>query len=234
MKGRALSGTSGVSHPVARASVAPPPLASTPALGRQRPVTRPTDGRVVRRLVNRTAVVDTLIGLFNEGVVDPSLEEIAQRAGVSARSVFRYFDSLDELRSAVVRRSFERVGLLVLTPEMRHGSLNERMVAVADGRAALYEVVAGVARVARGHELEVAAVGAQVAAFRRQLLQQLREAFSPELSRLRKVDAEERLVSLAVLLSFESWDLQTRCFQRSRAQVRSGWLSAMSALFRSR
>ena len=52
------------------------------------------DGRRARRDRNRVAVVDSLLALYAEGDLNPSTDAIALRAGLSPRSLFRYFDDL--------------------------------------------------------------------------------------------------------------------------------------------
>ncbi len=67
------------------------------------------DGRVERRERNRAAVVDAMVSLLDEGVLDVTLERAAERAGVSVRSVFRYFDGVDDLRRQTTARHFDVV-----------------------------------------------------------------------------------------------------------------------------
>ncbi|HRE00682.1 MAG TPA: TetR family transcriptional regulator, partial [Ilumatobacteraceae bacterium] len=62
------------------------------------------DGRRGRRDRNRDAVVDALLTLYHDGVLEPSADAIAEQAGLSARSLFRYFDDLDDLQRAAVER----------------------------------------------------------------------------------------------------------------------------------
>ena len=59
------------------------------------------DGRVVRGLRNREALVDAIITLNEEGVLRPSAAEIAERAGVSLRSVYRHFEDIDAFMEEV-------------------------------------------------------------------------------------------------------------------------------------
>ena len=61
------------------------------------PATEPADGRHARRDRNRVAVVDAMLELFAAGNLAPSSDEIAEKAGLSPRSLFRYFDDLDDL-----------------------------------------------------------------------------------------------------------------------------------------
>ena len=60
------------------------------------------DGRRLRREQNRDAVLDALGALFHEGSYQPSTNEIAERGGISPRSLFRYFDDVDDLNRAAI------------------------------------------------------------------------------------------------------------------------------------
>ena len=64
------------------------------------------DGRNARRVRNRQAVVDATLALLDEGHTDISVDEVVERSGVSKRSIFRYFETLDDLdRAPDVMRS---------------------------------------------------------------------------------------------------------------------------------
>jgi AcrR family transcriptional regulator len=74
-----------------------------------------TDGRQLRRRRNREAVVEALLDLYRDGNLSPSTEEIAERSGLSPRSLFRYFDDVNDLvRSAVERQQERAIPLAVI------------------------------------------------------------------------------------------------------------------------
>ena len=75
-------------------------------------VTPLTDGRNQRRDRNREAVVRALLELYREGNLGPSADEIAARAGISARSLFRYFDDVDTLVRAAIARQQQHLAPL--------------------------------------------------------------------------------------------------------------------------
>src|SRR6185437_733480 len=66
------------------------------------------DGRRLRRDRNRMAVVDALLDLYGESNLRPSTAEIADRAGLSHRSLFRYFDDFDDLCREAICRAEQR------------------------------------------------------------------------------------------------------------------------------
>ena len=107
------------------------------------------DGRSARRDRNRESVVDALLELYGEGHMRPSLDLVAQRSGVSHRSVFRYFEDLDELDRVAIERFHERCAHLFEIPALGEGSLSARIERLVDQRLILHDATARVARVAR-------------------------------------------------------------------------------------
>ena len=55
------------------------------------------DGRRTRGLANKQSIVAALTDLIREGVVAPTAEQVAAKAGVGLRSVFRHFDDMETL-----------------------------------------------------------------------------------------------------------------------------------------
>lgn len=188
------------------------------------------DGRNARRQANRRAVLDALVAFLNEGVLEPTVDELIKRAGVSERSLFRYFDGLEDLRAAAVTHAFGDVAHLLQVPASVPGPLPARIRALVNRRLDLFEAIAGVARLARARELEVPNTAVRIQRFREQLMAQVAVQFAPELERLAKAEAERVLMACTVLLSFESWDAQTRGYGRSRAKVRATLVGALSAI----
>src|SRR3954464_13078049 len=91
------------------------------------------DGRRLRSDRSRAAVVDALLTLYEEGNPQPGAAEIARRAGVSERSVFRHFEDLDSLAETAIEREIERVGSLFRAPSAE-GPTDARVRALVDQR----------------------------------------------------------------------------------------------------
>ncbi|MEO1059567.1 MAG: helix-turn-helix domain-containing protein, partial [Actinomycetota bacterium] len=85
------------------------------------------DGRSLRRERNREAVIDALVELIQEGNLEPGAKQIAERAGVSHRSVFRYFDDMTDLAETAVRREFAAAAELAAIPQPSSDSLAARI-----------------------------------------------------------------------------------------------------------
>ena len=111
------------------------------------------DGRRARRDRNRETVVDAILSLYQEGNVSPSLVEIADRSGVSHRSVFRYFQDLEELYRVAIERHHAMLEPFLQFDDAPAGDPAERIEQFVDHRFDLYERVAPVARVGRMHAL---------------------------------------------------------------------------------
>src|SRR5687768_10961548 len=107
------------------------------------------DGRKLRREQNREAVVDALVGLFEAGDYTPSSGTIAARAGISPRSLFRYFDDVDDLNRAAIERHIA-INRHLFEPQVDHTLPTAAKVeAFVAARAELHEAVAPGARAAR-------------------------------------------------------------------------------------
>lgn len=98
------------------------------------------DGRRLRSERTRKAVVGAMLELIREGDLRPTAERIAERAGVSERTVFQHFKAreamfvaLTELQAEAVREIWYRLP--------RKGSYEERMDAFIDQRVRLLEFI---------------------------------------------------------------------------------------------
>ena len=109
-----------------------------------------SDGRRRRRTQNREAVLDALVSLFDEGVYEPSSAEIAERAGLSPRSLFRYFDDVDDLSRAAIERQLAAALPLVEPGVGSEAPLPARIAELVDARVRLYEAIEPAARAGTG------------------------------------------------------------------------------------
>ena len=55
------------------------------------------DGRLLRSERSRHLIVEAMIELIDEGVLTPTAQQVAKRANVGIRSVFRHFDDMDSI-----------------------------------------------------------------------------------------------------------------------------------------
>jgi AcrR family transcriptional regulator len=71
------------------------------------------DGRQSRTARSRLAICEACLDLVEEGALQPSAEEIAERAGLSRRSIFNHFSDLAELYDAVAEAANQRCAPLL-------------------------------------------------------------------------------------------------------------------------
>jgi TetR/AcrR family transcriptional regulator, regulator of autoinduction and epiphytic fitness len=107
-----------------------------------------TDGRTARRERNRRAVLDAVLDLFAEGDLTPVPEAVAERSGVSLRSVYRFLSDTDDLVRAAIDRHLERVGHLFVFKGVGEGTFEERVRTLVDARLTLHQAIGPTARAA--------------------------------------------------------------------------------------
>ncbi len=177
------------------------------------------DGRAQRSQRSRAAIVQALFDLVGEGVLQPTAQQVAERARVGLRSVFRHFADMDSLFAEIDQRvRVQAVPLLEAEPP--RGRRDERARALIARRIQLFERIAPYKRAGGLQRWRSAFVARNHA----QLARALRAALLSALPELR--DAPPDVVeALDVALSFESWD-------RLRTDQRLGRERASAALER--
>jgi AcrR family transcriptional regulator len=185
------------------------------------------DGRRLRRQQNREAVIDALLASFREGNYQPSSNEIAERAGLSPRSLFRYFDDIDDLHRAATTRELRRARPLLeigVEPDAPTGAKIRALVA---SRVRLYDQTVSSATAVRIAAHRYPVLATELAARRSFLRAQIAALFAPELAR----DHRALLPALDVLCSFESYELLRVDQRLSRPKTEAALVAALTALF---
>ncbi len=191
-----------------------------------------TDGRRARRERGRLAVSEAMIDLVLEGHLPPTTEEIAERASVSIASLFRYFETLDDLRRDTTELYFDRYAHLFEITDIGEGPLPERVDRFVDARATLYETTEPMCRLVRARAHEVDAVSDMVSRVFASRADQIRHHFDRELSAMTLDAAEDAAAVISTVTSFESWDQMCHILDRSHAQVRRAWAGVLHQIFR--
>jgi AcrR family transcriptional regulator len=193
-----------------------------------------TDGRQLRRERNREAVVDALLDLYREGNLQPGTEEIAARSGLSPRSLFRYFDDVDDLTRTAIRHQEHRVMHLVPIEVGPDRPFEDRVAALVDQRFALFEAVGHAALVARLRAPFQPVLADEVHLHRVFLRSQVAALFEPELVVMDKAVAgsgDDALAAADVLTSFESCQLLRQAQGLGPSRARAVVIAALAALF---
>lgn len=167
------------------------------------------DGRRARREQNADAVVDAMLDLLGEGVERPGAAAVAERSGVSLRSVFRYFDDLGTLTERAIARQLERAApLFDLLPA--DGDTAARARRLAGHRWRQYDELAPYARVAVARAADEPAIAAGLATRRAAMRRQTEALFGAELDTRPAAERAEVLDTLEAVSSFEVVELLVR------------------------
>ena len=178
--------------------------------------TESLDGRHARSARSRAAVVDALLDLLREGAEPPSAQEIADRAGVSLRTVFRLHDDMDSLFATALEHQMDRVG---------HRFEPLAPMSVEDfvaHRAALFEEIAGVRRAALRNDTHPV-LQRGLADTVRKLRTQVETAFEVTGMTLEAIDAAA---------SWAAWDSLRRSQGLSAARAKAVMEHTITALLR--
>jgi len=159
-----------------------------------------SDGRVRRGERNREAIVRSLFALIGEGALAPTAQQVAERAGVGLRSVFRHFRDMESLFAEVDAELLREVKPFAFEPPAA-GTLAERVAALAARRARLFEQIAPYKRSGNAQRAGSPFLRARHAELVRRLRAALR-LWLPELA-----DAPvEVAAAIELVSSFEAWD----------------------------
>ena len=172
------------------------------------------DGRSQRSARSRARIVDALLELVQEGELLPTGEQVAARAGVGLRTVFRHFDDMEGLNAELETRVRGLVAPLREMPPPR-GELGTRVRELVRRRSIAFERIAPFKRSEQVQRWRSAALQESHARMLRELGQTL-VAVLPELASTPVATRQ----AIELLCSFEAWDkLRTdQGLGRERAQ----------------
>jgi AcrR family transcriptional regulator len=157
------------------------------------------DGRLRRSERSRQAIVGALFERIGEGVLQPTAQQVAERAGVGIRTVFRHFSEMDSLYAAMNARLEGDVRPALAGP--RSGSLDERIAGLVRQRTQLFERIAPYKRAANLQRWRSRFLQDRHRLLQRALHDDVR-AWLPEIGGLPEDAAE----AVDLVTSFEAWD----------------------------
>ena len=194
--------------------------------------TEAADGRRARSDRTRAAIASAMLDCFMDGSLKPSADEIAERAGVSRRAVFRHFDNMDTLLEEVARLQIERVSRKPFPPVLEEGTLEQRIDALVAHSAHRNELVAPVRRASLLSEPFSSVIRERHAWLRKRVRGQIRSVFASELDRLPDSLRRDRIAQLRALLSFSYWETLRRHEGLSREASERVLASALGAIMK--
>jgi AcrR family transcriptional regulator len=157
------------------------------------------DGRLNRSVVTRNKIVETLTNLILEGQISPTAEQVALRANVGLRTVFRHFDNMDALYREISIDVDAQIKPL-LQARLDGQTWQERVAQSIDVRSEIYDRTAAMHVAAQVHRHE--------SVYLTQNLMESARLQRDLLQRLLPSDVAQKphfLDALDLVLSFESW-----------------------------
>jgi AcrR family transcriptional regulator len=157
------------------------------------------DGRRRRGQDNRAKIVSAMLEIIHAGDLAPSAEQVAQRADVGLRTVFRHFQDMESLfreMSVVIMSELQAVAE---TP-FRSADWRERVVELVERRGWAFEKVGPFLRATSLLQRRAKYMDVDHARLVTALREILRRQLPPEVAR-----DQLKLEALDLLLSFEAW-----------------------------
>ena len=189
-----------------------------------------SDGRTARRNRNRAAVIRAMLDLIREGDLNPATARIAERAGVSHRSVFRYFDDLGDLVREAIIIEFANAVELAKIHGFGTGSLEERIDAIIAARIVVYDYSFNASRVARFKAGEIEEIDRALSEVSPMMRAQLQTQFACELRARPRAEQDWILDAILVLTEFIPYDIQRRTLGYDDERIADTWRYAMHTL----
>jgi len=188
-----------------------------------------TDGRHARSERTRAAVAEAILDCFQDGQLRPGAHDVAARAGVSTRAVFRHFDNMEALIEQACELQLDRV-MSRLPPLAFEGPRDERVDAFVVRTTHGYELTANVRRAALLLEPDSPTIRDRYAWLRSEIRRSVRRVFAVELDGLSDARRRDRIASLRALLSFAHWDELRRHERLSVAAARRTLTDSLHAI----
>lgn len=193
------------------------------------PASATLDGRTARSARTRDAVVEAFLDLLDEGDLRPTARRVADRAGVSLRSVYVRFEDLDALAVEAARRQWERISNLA-RPLPNEGPRSERVAAFVEQRCRILDFAAPVRRAAEIQEHFSPALAALLEWARGLARDEVAHVFATELG-ARSHDGRTRLLDgLDVVAGAMTWEALRRQRQLSAPEAQRVVADMLDAL----
>jgi AcrR family transcriptional regulator len=165
------------------------------------------DGRSLRRERNRQDIVDALLGLIENGETEISAALIASKAGLSERSIFRYFDDVNDLYRSVCDLAFSKELEYALIDDAGVGSLDTKIENFVNQRVRIYTMNEKIAPAARSFAFKNPIIKNQLVVGRKLLRTQIIKHFAQELSMFDKQQQQVAVAIIDSLTTFEYYDM---------------------------
>jgi len=187
-----------------------------------------TDGRRLRAVRSRDQIVEAMLALVGEGEMHPSAAQVAARANVGLRSVFRHFEDMDTLYREMSAR-LEAEILPLATAPFEAKDWRGRLRELLQRRAGLFDRI-----------LPYRVAGAVRRFQSAYLMEDYRRTLAFEQAALRAVLPKTILADAALLAAlelaagFESWRALRQDYGLSRRKAEEVVRASVEGLIRAR
>ena len=165
----------------------------------------PSDGRAARSHRSRRAIIDAMRELHAEGELRPTAPRIAERAGVSLRTVWQQFADMEALVAEAIRRDDEILRSLIerIEPDQ---PLADRVALFVGQRSRIVEQMTPSWRAARIHEPFSEHLRRNKARTLALARAELEAVFAPELTQLAGPQRRQLADSLHAVSIWSFWE----------------------------
>ena len=158
------------------------------------------DGRVRRGEANRERILEALYELVGQGTIQPTAEQVAKRAGVGERTVFRHFEDMETLYAEINAR-LQREYRPILQEPIQKGSLETRVASLVERRVRVFDHALPYFRAAKTHRPRSKFLSEEYSTTRRLLREELVRQLAPEIEA-----AGDLVEAIELLLTPDAYD----------------------------
>jgi TetR/AcrR family transcriptional regulator of autoinduction and epiphytic fitness len=193
-----------------------------------------TDGRQGRKVKSRLAICEACLDLIQEGLLQPSADRIAKRAGVSRRSIFNHFTDLAELYDAVGAVGRQRYAPLLERVSERE-PIAKRLGHLIEVRSTFLEATVPITRALTAQSLIGPAVEQAIRVSREALTRHqldIERLFRGELENLEAQEQSDVVEAMAAATSPHQWEYLRRSRGKSNLRARAIVERSLKAILR--
>ncbi len=174
-------------------------------------------------------MIDAVFSLVQDGKIPPTVEDVAERAGVSVSSIFRNFDGLADIQRQALENFQPRFEHLFVVDDAGRPR-TDRIQSHVRARVDLLAAAGGLLRIARARTLDHTPILEGVARLRGRFADQTRLRFALEIEQLSPAEAANLCALIDATTSPDAFDVMSGAHARTPRQISKTWITALDAL----
>jgi TetR/AcrR family transcriptional regulator of autoinduction and epiphytic fitness len=163
-------------------------------------------------------VLSAFLALIEEGDLSPTAERVAQRSGVSPRTVYHQFDDLATIHQLAGEKLLARVQSIPSTLDLTL-PVGQRVDAFVRYRVTVYDLLHPLSSAARIREPSSAALRANRDGMLRFGERNVRDSFAPELEPLTDTQARRLVAAISLATNWSAWYALLEELQQERSEA---------------